>query len=447
MGLWRILKRQVRDVADISAHIDIDDAAVRIKNNIWFRGPNVWILAFSIIVASVGLNVNSIPVIIGAMLISPLMGPIVGLGFSLGTNDAQLLKEAAKNLLVMVVISLLASSLFFLLSPLKLVNPTELEARTSPTIYDVLIALFGGLAGIFETARKERGTVLSGVAIATALMPPLCTAGYGLAHLDMHFFLGALYLFTINSVFIALATYAMVKFLGFPQAEMLDAKKAKQQRGAITALVIAVIVPSIWTAIILVRNNNYERHVTEFVDENKTLGRSYIYDYKIGTDRQVELFLTGEALDADRLEVLLASAERHGLSRESILLSDHNFAPDMNEEMESVVKGIFERSDKELALKDDRIRELEREVDRLKGEELPYSQLLREVRYHYPEVKELTLARGASVSSDTTAARPGVYVVALTPHKMAGKDLEELTGWLKVRLSDTTLTVINQTAR
>ena len=193
MGFWKSIKEQIRDLTDISAHIDTGDAALRIKNNIWFRGPNVWILAFSIVVASVGLNVNSTAVIIGAMLISPLMGPIIGLGFALGTNDVPLLRQAARNLLIMVVISLLASSLFFLVSPLKLVNPTELEARTSPTIYDVLIALFGGLAGIFETSRRERGTVLSGVAIATALMPPLCTAGYGLAHWNMHFFLGALY--------------------------------------------------------------------------------------------------------------------------------------------------------------------------------------------------------------------------------------------------------------
>ena len=174
------LKRTIRYYANIYDHIDTDDAAQRIKSAIWFRGPNAWILAFSIIIASVGLNVNSTAVIIGAMLISPLMGPIIGTGLAIGTNDVDLLKTAAKNVLVMVLISLGASTLFFLLSPLDLINPTELEARTSPTIYDVLIALFGGLAGILENSRKERGTTIAGVAIATALMPPLCTAGYGL---------------------------------------------------------------------------------------------------------------------------------------------------------------------------------------------------------------------------------------------------------------------------
>ena len=199
-AIWEYIKGIIKKYIYIFDEIDTDSAAERIKSGIWFRGPNVWILAFSIVIASVGLNVNSTAVIIGAMLISPLMGPIVGTGLAMGTNDVDLLKAAAKNLLIMVLISLVASTLYFILSPLSLVNPTELEARTSPTIYDVLIALFGGLAGIFENSRKERGTVLSGVAIATALMPPLCTAGYGLAHLNFHFFFGAMYLFIINGV-------------------------------------------------------------------------------------------------------------------------------------------------------------------------------------------------------------------------------------------------------
>ena len=191
----------LRDTANITEQVDVAAAASNIRSNIYFRGPNVWILAFSIIIASVGLNVNSTAVIIGAMLISPVMGPIMGMGLGLGVNDTRLLGDSFRNLLIMVIISLLASSLFFLLSPLNLANPTELAARTSPSIYDVLIALFGGFAGILEHARKEKGTVMSGVAIATALMPPLCTAGFGLAKANWHFFFGAMYLFTINAIF------------------------------------------------------------------------------------------------------------------------------------------------------------------------------------------------------------------------------------------------------
>ncbi|MBP5721069.1 MAG: DUF389 domain-containing protein, partial [Bacteroidales bacterium] len=171
--------RYLRHVVYLEDDIDRNMAAAAIKKNIAFRGPNVIILACAIIIASVGLNVNSIPVIIGAMLISPVMGPIIGFGLGLGTNDTDLLKSSFKNFLVMVVISIAVASLYFLISPLRLSNPSELLARTRPTIYDVLIALFGGAAGMLEHSRRERGTVLSGVAIATALMPPLCTVGYG----------------------------------------------------------------------------------------------------------------------------------------------------------------------------------------------------------------------------------------------------------------------------
>ncbi|MEZ7955201.1 MAG: DUF389 domain-containing protein, partial [Bacteroidales bacterium] len=192
--------QQVKEIANFADQVDITGTIESIKKNIDFKGPNVWILAFAVIVASVGLNVNSTPVIIGAMLISPLMGPIIGTGMAVGINDSLLLKRSLKNLGIMVVISLMASTLFFIISPLSLDEPTELLARTRPTIYDVFIAFFGGLAGIVEGSRKEKGTVIAGVAIATALMPPLCTAGYGIANLNLTYFAGAIYLFSINSL-------------------------------------------------------------------------------------------------------------------------------------------------------------------------------------------------------------------------------------------------------
>lgn len=176
-----MLYEQFKSIVNITDHVDIQDTTERIKKAIDFKGPNAWILAFAVIVASVGLNVNSVPVIIGAMLISPLMGPIIGAGLAVGVNDSDLLRRSLKYLAVMVSISIIASTAYFLVSPLDLAEPTELLARTRPTIYDVFIAFFGGLAGIVENSRKDKGTAIAGVAIATALMPPLCTAGYGLA--------------------------------------------------------------------------------------------------------------------------------------------------------------------------------------------------------------------------------------------------------------------------
>ena len=201
--VMNIFLKQLKRITNISNHIDIQAAQSHIVSNIEFRGPNVWILILAVVIASVGLNVNSIPVVIGAMLISPLMGPIMGIGLALGINDTNLLKQSFKNLLIMTSISIFASFIFFLITPLALENPSELLARTNPTIYDVFIALCGGLAVIIEVCRKDKGTVIAGAAIATALMPPLCTAGYGIANGNFMYFIGAFYLYFINSVFIA----------------------------------------------------------------------------------------------------------------------------------------------------------------------------------------------------------------------------------------------------
>ena len=330
---WRYLKR----LADIRNDIDTDAAAEQIRRGIWFRGPNVWILAFSIIIASVGLNVNSTAVIIGAMLISPLMGPIIGIGLSLGTNDAELLKNAFRNFLVMFVISLLVSTLYFLISPLRLNNATELAARTSPTIYDVFIAFFGGLAGILENCRKEKGTVLAGVAIATAIMPPLCTAGYGLAHLNAHYFFGALYLFLINGVFIVLANYMMVKYLRFRSMEGAG-EIGDRRRRAMTAL----------------------------FEGNRVVGKAYIYDYTIhsGRHRNVEIRTAGLLDDASK-RTLQESAKKLGIKEKQLSISDHAFGLTAME-----MQGVLDEYSAKVALqierKDREIFRLQKQIDSLK---------------------------------------------------------------------------------
>ena len=360
------IRRTIRYYANIYDHIDTDDAVQRIKSAIWFRGPNVWILAFSIIIASVGLNVNSTAVIIGAMLISPLMGPIIGTGLAIGTNDLDLLKEAFKNLVVMVLISLGASTLFFLISPLDLINPTELEARTSPTIYDVLIAFFGGLAGILENSRKERGTTIAGVAIATALMPPLCTAGYGLSCLNMHFFLGAMYLFIINGVFITLATYIMVKYLRFKTVTGIAPALAQRRSRLMSAIIAVVVIPSLISAVVMVKDNNFERSVESFVRENRLVSRSYIYDYRIYKDhgRKVEIFLTGEPMSYEAQTAFYASARKHHIKDSQLFIKEHSLGM-TGEEMNAMVREIYDRTDQELAEKEARLDLLQARLDSL----------------------------------------------------------------------------------
>ena len=334
MGFIQNLTILVRETLNLNGHIDTAAAERSIRNNIEFKGPNAWILAVAVIIASVGLNVNSIPVVIGAMLISPLMGPIFGLGLGLGVNDIQLMKSSGKNLLVMVIISLAVSFLYFIITPLSLSNPTELLARTSPTFYDVLIALFGGFAGILEQCRKDKGTVFSGVAIATALMPPLCTAGYGLACGEFSYFLGALYLFIINCTFIMLATYVGVKYFRFRPTEYQDEAIGKRTKRLTTALIIIFIIPSIWSAVLLIQQNNFNVNASSFAEHRSTYGKSVLYDYKIDhkENTTLTLFFTGETLSERDKDELYSVAAEYDIKKEEIKIRDYSLEEksDMN---------------------------------------------------------------------------------------------------------------------
>jgi len=259
--------RYVKDLFSIHENTDVEATMTSIQRAVDFKGINVWLLGFAVIIASVGLNVNSTAVIIGAMLISPLMGPINGVGLAVGTYDMELLHRSIRNLLFMVGISLVASTLYFLLSPLGDAQ-SELLARTRPTIFDVIIATFGGLAGIVAASRKDLPfTVVSGVAIATALMPPLCTAGYGIATWQLSYAFGAFYLFFINSFFIALSTFVMVRYLRFPRHKYIDPRREKIVRRVIIVLAILTAVPSIFSAVSVIKETVFNTQVNKFVTD------------------------------------------------------------------------------------------------------------------------------------------------------------------------------------
>lgn len=367
--------RYLRHVVYLEDDIDRNMAAAAIKKNIAFRGPNVIILACAIIIASVGLNVNSIPVIIGAMLISPVMGPIIGFGLGLGTNDTDLLKSSFKNFLVMVVISIAVASLYFLISPLRLSNPSELLARTRPTIYDVLIALFGGAAGMLEHSRRERGTVLSGVAIATALMPPLCTVGYGIASLTPSYIFGALYLFLINTFFIAIATFMVVKFLGFESAAKDEAYRGRS-RFIVALVLLVMLVPSIISAVGTVRDNNFSISAERFVQNNKTIGSSYIFDHQInlnGKTPTLDIYLAGEALDPTAKQIMVLNARSYGLHSDQIIFHEEAAVQNIDKnELIRDLNGHYLNTIQEL---NRRITELEVELAKYKGAEAARTEL------------------------------------------------------------------------
>lgn len=444
MGIFQELAKLARSTINLAGHIDTENAEKAIRGNIHFRGPNAWILAIAIIIASVGLNVNSIPVVIGAMLISPLMGPIFGLGLGLGVGDIELMKSSGKNLLVMVTISLAASFLYFLITPLSLSNPTELLARTNPTIYDVLIALFGGFAGIFEQCRKEKGTVFAGVAIATALMPPLCTAGFGLASGNFGYFMGALYLFFINCLFIMLATYASVKYFRFRQMEYEDRATERKIKRISTILIILFIVPSIWSAVILIKQNNFEENATAFVEGSKAYGRSIIYDYKIDHSEgsTVELFFTGEALNDSMKATIFSNAAEHGIDSSQIIINDHSSTEGRNDL--ELVKGIYDKMDSEIGKRDERIRQLQEELKAAKGTDIPYVQLTKEISSAFPAIREVYMAQGAGVTADSLSMKQSVIVLVKADTLPDEEARGRLDQWLKVRLDTENLTLLMQ---
>ena len=444
-NIWNAIKSEIRVIANISDHIDTDAATRSIRSNVSFRGPNVWILAFSIIIASVGLNVNSTAVIIGAMLISPLMGPIIGIGLGLGVNDTKLIRVGLKNLIVMVGISLIASTLYFLLTPLKLANPTELLARTNPTIYYGIIALFGGAAGLLEISRKEKGTVLSGVAIATALMPPLCTAGYGLATGTFKYFFGALMLFIINGVFIIIATYVMSKILGFQEYEFQDQKTAKRTRTLVTLVVILVAVPSILSAVRMIKSNTFQQNASSFVADNRMLSSGYIYDYEVDTHKggRISLYIAGSMLDDADKEKLKSSARDHGIDPERISFFEHQIVPGEDRSADKLVKDIYERTDSEISKREAEIRVLENELTKYRQQEIPYLQISRELTSQFPQVKDIYISRGADINTDSLSTQDCILVVARTERVLDDEDKQKMTDYLKVRLNDTTVVVLN----
>ena len=443
MGFIQNLTTLVRDTLNLNGHIDTEAAERSIRNNIEFKGPNAWILAVAVIIASVGLNVNSIPVVIGAMLISPLMGPIFGLGLGLGVSDIQLMKSSGKNLLVMVSISLVVAFLYFVITPLSLSNPTELLARTSPTFYDVLIALFGGFAGILEQCRKEKGTVFSGVAIATALMPPLCTAGYGLACGEMSYFLGALYLFVINCTFIMMATYVGVKYFRFRPTEFQDETIGKRTKRLTTALIIIFIIQSIWSEVLLIQQNNFDVNATSFAEHRSSYGKSILYDYKIDhkDNTTLTLFFTGETLSERDKDELYSVAAEYDISKEQIQIRDYAMEDksDMN-----AFKDIYEKKESIISAKEQEIVMLKNELDKIRSNELEYDRISKEIFSIKSSVSDVTITRGQSFNRDSTAGNSIIYVTVTSADSIATGELDELEEWLKVRLNTGTVEVLQQ---
>ena len=286
---------------------EASETITSIKRNVEFKGANLWTLIFAIFIASIGLNVNSTAVIIGAMLVSPLMGPIMGIGLGVGINDFELVKKGLRNLTIATIISIATSFVYFWITPLHEAS-SEILSRTSPSIWDVFIAAAGGLAGIVATSRQEKSNAIPGVAIATALMPPLCTAGYGLASGNIYFFLGALYLYFINSVFICVATYLIVRFLKFPKKEFEDKAYEKKVRRYILIIVLVTTAPSVYLGYRIVDQSIFESNAQNFVEKELSFKNTQVisksYKYSSSKGNEIELLLLGAEITPLQIDSL-----------------------------------------------------------------------------------------------------------------------------------------------
>lgn len=426
-----------------------------IRRGVVFRGANLYILMFAIMIASIGLNVNSPAVIIGAMLISPLMGPIMGIGLGVGINDFDLIIKAMKNLGIAAGISILTSALYFAITPLNEAQ-SELLARTTPTLWDVLIGLFGGLAGIVAGSRKEKSNAIPGVAIATALMPPLCTAGYGLATGQFSYFIGAFYLFFINSVFISLSTFIIVRALGYPRKDFMDAKREVRVKRYIAAFAILTMVPSVFTAYKVVRRSVFEQKANQFIHQEFNLGSTQVINRKITYEqghRVIEVTLLGEPLNADMENMIrsrlmlpdyrLAGTELHihqgyqdnGLDMETV--------QQMNQDLRvGIIEDLYKKNEQLLRDKDARIKLLEAEIFHMKSRELPVIDMASEVKAINANINEFSIS--PAILANIDSLRPDTCYLAYANFKRSPyrREIKQLEDWLKARTKTTALRLV-----
>ncbi|HET9137111.1 MAG TPA: DUF389 domain-containing protein [Candidatus Kapabacteria bacterium] len=401
-----------------------------IESGISFRGTNLWVLVFAIMIASVGLNINSTAVIIGAMLVSPLMGPIVGLGYSVATYDFQLLKKSVLNYVAAVLSGLVASTVYFGVSPLNAAH-SELLARTTPSIYDVLIALFGGLAGIVAVSSKRAGTVIAGVAIATALMPPLCTAGYGIATWQSKFFFGAIYLFAINTVFIALATLLTSRLLRFPIASKVDRKKMSAATHWVSVIVIATTLPSIYFGYILVGQERFRQNAADFIRKETFIEGDYLLKADINpVDRNISLIYGGKQISDSQKNKIRSRTIYYNIPASALHISLGFSTDDLDRRLVTLEpnENELQRFRTELILAKQRYDSLTHEIEFGKD-------IFTELKALYPIITSGSVSRTTQYGADTSQIPHPVVLVNLNIPKQKRRLLAsvQIISWLKLR--------------
>jgi uncharacterized hydrophobic protein (TIGR00271 family) len=423
-------------------HEDAEDNELTIeaiKKNVEFRGANLWTLIFAIFIASIGLNVNSTAVIIGAMLVSPLMGPIMGVGMGIGINDFDLVKKGLRNLGIATIISIATSSLYFWITPLHQAS-SELLARTSPSIWDVFIAGLGGLAGIVAATRKEKSNAIPGVAIATALMPPLCTAGFGIASGNIYFFFGALYLYFINSIFICVATFVIVRFLHFPKKAFQDKAYEQKVRRYIWLIVLVTTAPSVYLAYRIVDKSIFENNAEAFVQQELNFKTTQVisktYKYSNSQGHEIDLLLLGAELTVPQLDSLKSKLPDYKLDRTNLVIRQGLNAKneiDLSQIKASILETVYQSNPA-----GGKSGSTYTKIDQ------PIPDLKQELRSLYPQLSEYSISHVEVHKLDTARIDTITMLVANFSKPLSAAEQRRMNTWLKNRLQVDSLQVIVQ---
>lgn len=451
----------LRNIRDFISHIfnleegkAADEEVIEdIKRGVTFRGTNLWILICAIFIASIGLNMNSTAVVIGAMLISPLMGPIMGLGLGIGIFDIQLIRRALMNLAVAAIISVLTSTIYFLITPLDDAQ-TEILARTTPTLWDVLIALFGGFAGIIASSRQDKSNAIPGVAIATALMPPLCTAGYGIATGQWNFFMGAFYLFSINCVFITVSTVVIVKYLRYRPKQYVDAKTENRVRIWISLLVIATMIPSIFIAYNVVQKSFFERKARTFLEEELNQQTTQIISqqliYRPDTS-QIVITCIGQTIDSAQILKMTGRMPHYGLPNTQLIVrQDYNqvnsdVLAKFNTDLRTgILEDLYTKNAELMQNKDARITMLEKEIVRYRTMTTQSGDISKEIKVQYPTLTEFSLSMSPIHNLETAKIDTAYVAYAKFKKRLTWRETKRMEDWLKVRTKSKTLRLITE---
>ena len=409
-----------------------------VESGVEFKGTNLWILVFAIFIASLGLNVNSTAVVIGAMLVSPLMGPIMGLGLGMAVNDLALLRKSWFNYLFALGVGLATSTIFFSLSPLNDAS-SEILARTSPNIYDVLIALFGGFAGILAVSSKQKGNVIPGVAIATALMPPLCTAGYGIANWNFSIVSGALYLYLINTVFIALATLITARSLRFPFKHLPNERDEVIAKRIVWGVVIITLLPSIYFGYDVVKQSQFNQKANNFVDIEAAFPHDYLPKKTIDPKKQsISLTYGGAVISEAEIDALKNKMGKYGLENAKLEIRQGftYLAGRQESEQEKQITSLLNEKEKELNA-------LRQKVDAENAENALGKQIFGELMAQYPSTQSCIVQQ---VMNNTDKAQSPAWVAVIRNYdRLTAEDRQRIEDYLKARVPSDNISVFFET--